>query len=60
VRAIVIDDEKPAQLHLERLLLSDGRITPVQCFSTAREGIDFLAKNRVDVVFLDIGMPEMN
>ncbi|MGF9699490.1 response regulator [Paenibacillus sp. MABNR03] len=60
MRAIVIDDEKPAQLHLERLLLSDGRITPVQCFLTAREGLDFLAKERVDVVFLDIGMPEMN
>lgn len=60
MRAIVIDDEKPAQLHLERLLLSDGRITPVQCFSTARDGLDFLAKERVDVVFLDIGMPEMN
>lgn len=60
MRAIVIDDEKPAQLHLERLLLSDGRITPVQCFSTARDGLDFLARERVDVVFLDIGMPEMN
>ncbi|PQP84314.1 hypothetical protein C0Q44_06945 [Paenibacillus sp. PCH8] len=60
MRAIVIDDEKPAQLHLERLLRSDGRITPVQCFSTARDGLQFLAKERVDVVFLDIGMPEMN
>lgn len=60
MKAIVIDDEKPAQLHLERLLRSDGRITPVQCFSTARAGLDFLAKERVDVVFLDIGMPEMN
>ncbi|MFC9710799.1 response regulator [Paenibacillus sp. NPDC056933] len=60
MRAIVIDDEKPAQLHLERLLRSDGRITPVQCFLTAREGLDFLAKERMDVVFLDIGMPEMN
>ncbi|MGC5774720.1 response regulator [Paenibacillus pabuli] len=60
MRAIVIDDEKPAQLHLERLLRSDGRITPVHCFSTAREGLDFLAAERVDVVFLDIGMPEMN
>ena len=60
VRAIVIDDEKPAQMHLERLLRSDGRITPVQCFSTARDGLNFLAKERVDVVFLDIGMPEMN
>ncbi|WFR63915.1 response regulator [Paenibacillus amylolyticus] len=60
MRAIVIDDEKPAQLHLERLLRTDGRITPVQCFSTARDGLHFLAKERVDVVFLDIGMPEMN
>ncbi|QOS81711.1 response regulator [Paenibacillus sp. JNUCC31] len=60
MRAIVIDDEKPAQLHLERLLRSDGRITPVQCFLTARDGLDFLAKERMDVVFLDIGMPEMN
>ncbi|KOY14421.1 response regulator [Paenibacillus xylanivorans] len=60
MKAIVIDDEKPAQLHLERLLRLDGRITPVQCFSTARAGLDFLAKERVNVVFLDIGMPEMN
>ncbi|MBU5352928.1 response regulator [Paenibacillus barcinonensis] len=60
MRAIVVDDEKPAQLHLQRLLQSDGRIDPVQCFSTAREALDFLAHHRVDVVFLDIGMPEMN
>lgn len=60
MRAIVIDDEKPAQLHLQRLLQSDGRITPVQCFSTAREGLHYLANDRVDVVFLDIGMPEVN
>ncbi|WKL04313.1 hypothetical protein Q0F98_15020 [Paenibacillus amylolyticus] len=51
MRAIVIDDEKPAQLHLERLLRADGRITPVQCFSTARDGLHFLANERVDVVF---------
>lgn len=60
LRAIVIDDEKPAQLHLQRLLQSDGRINPVQCFSTAREGIHYLTIDRVDVVFLDIGMPEVN
>ena len=29
-------------------------------FSTAREGIHYLANDRVDVVFLDIGMPEVN
>lgn len=60
MRAIVIDDEKPAQLHLQRLLQSDGRITPVQCFSTAQDGLHYLASDRVDVVFLDIGMPEVN
>ncbi|WP_434748890.1 response regulator [Paenibacillus amylolyticus] len=60
MRAIVIDDEKPAQMHLQRLLQSDGRITPVQCFSTAQDGLHYLASDRVDVVFLDIGMPEVN
>ncbi|PYE44256.1 response regulator [Paenibacillus barcinonensis] len=60
MRAIVVDDEKPAQLHLQRLLQSDGRIDPIQCFSTARDALEFLTNHRVDVVFLDIGMPEMN
>lgn len=33
---------------------------PCNVFQRARDGLHFLANERVDVVFLDIGMPEMN
>lgn len=60
MRAMLIDDEKPALMHLERLLRADGRIEPAALCMSAREGIERLAKEPIDAVFLDIGMPEMN
>lgn len=60
MNAILIDDEKPALLHLERLLQADGRIRVTGKYTSAREGLDHLAAERTDVVFLDIEMPEMN
>lgn len=60
MRAMLIDDEKPALMHLERLLRADGRIEPAALCMSAREGLERLAQEPVDAVFLDIGMPEMN
>lgn len=60
MRAILIDDEKPALLQLERLLLADGRVEITGKYTTAREGLDHLTSTETDVVFLDISMPEMN
>lgn len=60
MRAMLIDDEKPALVHLERLIRADGRLEPVALCTSAREGIEWLNKGQVDAVFLDIGMPEMN
>ncbi|MBD2846904.1 response regulator [Paenibacillus sp. IB182496] len=60
MRAILIDDEKPALQHLERLLRADGRIEVTGKFTSAKEGLAYLDANGVDLVFLDIGMPEMN
>ncbi len=60
MRAMLIDDEKPALVHLERLIRADGRLKPVALCTSAREGIEWLDKEAVDAVFLDIGMPEMN
>ncbi|MEJ8305578.1 response regulator [Saccharibacillus sacchari] len=60
MRAMLIDDEKPALLHLERLIRADGRLEPVAMCTSAREGIEWLDNEPVDAVFLDIGMPEMN
>ncbi|WP_068621077.1 response regulator [Paenibacillus tuaregi] len=60
MKAVLIDDEKPALLQLERLLLGDGRVNVLERFTSVQEGLDFLRHEKVDVVFLDIGMPEMN
>lgn len=60
MKAILIDDEKPALLQLQRLLVSDGRVTVSEGFTSVKEGLNYLSRERTDVVFLDIGMPEMN
>lgn len=60
MKAILIDDEKPALLHLERLLDGDGRIRVTGKYTSAREGLDHLLANKAEIVFLDIEMPEMN
>ncbi|MEK3718208.1 response regulator [Paenibacillus sp. FSL R7-0333] len=60
MKAILIDDEKPALQHLERMLLKDGRLTITGKFTSARLGLAHLEREKADIVFLDIGMPEMN
>lgn len=60
VRAILIDDEKPALLQLERLLEADGRFQIEGKFTSAQAGLEHLRRQGTDVVFLDIDMPEMN
>ncbi|MNI19531.1 Transcriptional regulatory protein YehT [compost metagenome] len=60
MKAILIDDEKPALLHLERLLQADGRIEVVGKYTSARAGLEHLSQMKIDVVFLDIGMPGIN
>ncbi|KWX69366.1 hypothetical protein AMQ84_30700 [Paenibacillus riograndensis] len=60
MKAILIDDEKPALQHLERLLAKDGRLEISGKYTSARLGLQHLQQERADIVFLDIGMPEMN
>ncbi|OMF28767.1 response regulator [Paenibacillus sp. FSL H8-0259] len=60
MKAILIDDEKPALQHLERLLLKDGRLEITGKYTSARRGLEHLEQEKADIVFLDIGMPEMN
>ncbi|MGN7762308.1 response regulator [Paenibacillus sp. 22594] len=60
MKAILIDDEKPALQHLERLLTKDGRLKISGKYTSARLGLQHLQQDKADVVFLDIGMPEMN
>ncbi|OME79116.1 hypothetical protein BK120_22735 [Paenibacillus sp. FSL A5-0031] len=60
LKVILVDDEEPALIHLERLLRADGRVQVVGKYTSAMEGLDHLARSYADIAFLDIGMPEMN
>lgn len=60
IKAIIVDDEMNAikALSLELKNFSD-RITVKGHFTSASGAIDFLKNNEVDVIFLDMEMPEM-
>ncbi|WP_036634781.1 response regulator [Paenibacillus massiliensis] len=60
MKAILIDDERSALNQLERLLQNDGRLTVAGKYTSAKLGIEHLSTAHTDVIFLDIGMPEMN
>lgn len=57
MKAILIDDEELALLQLERLLLEDGRCQIIGKYTSAKSGLEQLASQQADIVFLDIGMP---
>ncbi|QWU17919.1 Two-component response regulator, SAPR family, consists of REC, wHTH and BTAD domains [Paenibacillus sophorae] len=47
-------------MYLEMMLLTDGRFQVEGKYTSARAGLEHLARSKVDVVFLDMDMPEMN
>jgi two-component system LytT family response regulator len=60
MKAILVDDEKPALIHLERMLKENGQLEVAATFTKVREALDYIGQTKVDFVFLDIGMPEMD
>lgn len=60
MRILITDDETPARKELIYIL---GQLEPkAELFEAknGREAVEFLAKNQVDVAFLDINMPGMD
>jgi two-component system LytT family response regulator len=60
IRAYVVDDERLAVQRLTRLLTATGRVAVAGSTSDPVEALAALRDVDVDVVFLDIQMPEMN
>ena len=57
LRAIVVDDERPARRGLAALLNADGRVEVVATCARAAQAVDAIRSLQPDVVFLDIEMP---
>lgn len=59
MNCIVIDDEFPARAIIESYISRIPYLTHLQSFKNPVEALDFLKKNNVDLMFVDIQMPEL-
>lgn len=65
IRALIVDDEKPARERLRRLLSSDTRVQLAGCCAGGAQALEFVrnaasAGNDIGMVFLDVQMPEID
>lgn len=60
IRAFVVDDERLAIDRLERLLAATGRVDVIGAATDPVEALARLQAQQVDVIFLDIQMPELS
>ncbi|WP_312649116.1 response regulator [Aminipila sp.] len=58
--AIAIDDELASLNRFSRLIKNEERIELLNVFTVSTDALNFIENNFVDLVFLDIEMPDMN
>ncbi|QHI71619.1 response regulator [Aminipila terrae] len=59
-RAIAIDDELASLNRFSRLIENEKRIELLDSFTVSGDALGFIENNSVDLIFLDIEMPDMN
>lgn len=59
-RALIVDDEPISRRRLRRLLLLEQDCQIVSECKDGREAVEALAREHVDILFLDVQMPEMD
>lgn len=60
IKCIIIDDEKASRVILRKLCSKVESLKIIADYSNALDAIKFISQNSVDVVFLDIHMPDIN
>lgn len=60
INAIIVDDEPPSLDRLEKLINNSGLALVAGKFTESLSALKFLQENRINAVFLDIEMPDMN
>jgi two-component system, LytTR family, response regulator LytT len=58
MNCIIIDDEEMARAIIGRMISNHKELNVVQEFSNAMQAIKYLNQNEVDLIFLDIHMPD--
>ena len=60
LQAVLVDDEKPALKSLERLLKRYPEIEIAGMFTDAEQALELSKNGNIDLLFLDIDMPNLN
>ncbi|MEL7422386.1 MAG: LytTR family DNA-binding domain-containing protein [Bacteroidota bacterium] len=60
MRCIIVEDQAPAQRILKKYIGDYHPLTLVGTFSDALQAIEFLRKEEVDLIFLDIHLPQIS
>ncbi|MEM1125235.1 MAG: LytTR family DNA-binding domain-containing protein [Bacteroidota bacterium] len=60
LRVVVVDDEPPARRKLAQWLAADPAVEVVAVCANGYEALDTLAAEPVDLLFLDVQMPELS
>lgn len=60
IKCIIVDDEKLAREVLSILILKSEKLVLLEQFSNAIDAIKYLNANKVDLIFLDIHMPNFS
>ena len=60
LRVLIVDDEPAARAAIRALLRTDADVTVVGECRNGREALDALQAGNIDLVFLDVQMPEID
>ena len=60
MNCLIVDDEPLARIGMERLIRQYSQLKLLGSFKNTAGIADFLKKNEVDLLFLDIEMPGVN
>ena len=60
LNCLIVDDEIMARKSLQRFCEKSENLNVVQVFENAKDALEFLVDQSVDLIFLDIEMPEIS
>ena len=60
LKVIIVDDEPMARSFLERYCEKNGNLQVSGAFEDAVTALDYLQKNEIDILFLDVEMPNLS
>lgn len=60
IKCVIVDDEPMARNFLEQYCVKHGNLTVVGSFPDSESALTFLAANEIDVLFLDVEMPDVS